>query len=277
MRILSGNSLSSSLRRYPARVLLVSSEGENVKSLLLSVPGLPEVVPGQFVMAWLPGHEEIPVSPSLQEGEILRLTIAAVGPTSRAFHKLGCGGRVLVRGPYGRGFVLHGLKRPLLMAGGYGIAPLAYAARRLLRNNSRPVIAIGGKTSRHVYLVDELVSLGSTEVYVYTEDGSAGRKGLVTSFLVEHDLSDIDGILACGPERMLYEIYKFVKRHGFAVKVQLSTERIIRCGIGVCGSCCLGSKLVCRDGPVFSLEELERTEFGRWSRDFSGRIVPVDH
>ena len=277
MRTLSSSLLSSSLRRYPARVLLVSSEGEGVKSLLLSVPELPEVTPGQFVMAWLPGYEEIPISPSLQDGSVLRLTIAAVGPTSRAFHRLSCGSRVFVRGPYGKGFALHGLKRPLLVAGGYGIAPLAYAVRHLLRNGAKPVIAVGGRTSKHVYLVDELASLGETEVYVYTEDGSAGKKGLVVDFLVEHDLGGFDGILACGPERMLYETYKIVKRKGVSVKVQFSVERIIKCGIGICGSCSLGSKLVCRDGPVFLLEELEKTEFGFWSRDFCGRIVPVDN
>lgn len=270
------NSLGKVLNRYCGRVIRVSSVGEGVKSIILSVEDLPRISPGQFVMAWIPGFEEIPLSPSFQEGRILRLTVAAVGSTSQEFHKLKVRDRVLVRGPYGRGFTLT-YKKPLIIGGGYGIAPLLYTAYKYVKNSVKPEVVIGGKTRNHLYHLSELENLG-LKVYPYTEDGSFGFKGVATDYLVEAELSKYDAILACGPEKMMYNIYRVLEEKNVLelFNVEFSLERIIKCGVGICGSCSIGGYLVCRDGPVFKIEELKGTEFGYWMRGWSGERVEID-
>ncbi|MGD8543576.1 MAG: dihydroorotate dehydrogenase electron transfer subunit, partial [Candidatus Bathyarchaeota archaeon] len=112
------------------------------------------------------------------------------------------------------------------------------------------------------------------EVVVTTEDGSYGLKGVVTE-LAEQILEKqkFDMIYACGPEQMMFNMFLSAKRHN--TPFQASLERYIRCGIGICGSCCMGEYRICRDGPVFSGEQLGkvRNEFGLFKREVDGSKV----
>jgi len=269
---LQDNSLGSITRRYKGIIVKIVNEGENVKSFYVRTSGLPWVIPGQFVMVWLPGFEEIPLSPSMCENNMLRLTIAAVGKTTQAFHRLKVGSLIVIRGPYGKGFTLT-YRHPLLIGGGYGIAPLVHYVRTVVNMGSKPEIAIGGRSRSHLYHIEELLNL-NIKVYPYTEDGSYGVKGLVTDVLDHVNVREYDAILACGPEKMLYKVYEKLK--GKEIPVELSLERYIKCGIGLCGSCSLGGLLICKEGPVFSIDKLEGTEFGLWRRDESGGKIPID-
>ena len=102
----------------------------------------------------------------------------------------------------------------------------------------------GAKSEREVVLLD--VDEYADEVVITTDDGSLGRRGYPTEVLAERK-EDFDWVYACGPEPMLKTVLRVMEYRN----VQVSAERYMKCGIGVCGSCSLGKYLVCRDGPVF--------------------------
>ena len=257
-----------------ARIKKVVAENPKVRSFRLKV-SLPEKPkPGQFVMVWLPGAEEVPMSVSDANGDGMRISVSEEGKTTAEFHKLERGGALFVRGPFGKGFSLDG-KSYLLVGGGYGAAPLIYAAREISNSGWKGVYAIGAKNASELLYLKEARRCGM-EVHVATEDGSAGEKGLVTE-LSKQLLGEgqFDLILTCGPERMMREVVRQGLRHG--VRVQASLERYMKCGFGVCGSCVLDplGLRVCVDGPVFDGALLMKTEFGELKRDASGARVPV--
>jgi dihydroorotate dehydrogenase electron transfer subunit len=110
-----------------------------------------------------------------------------------------------------------------------------------------------------------------------TEDGSCGVTGLCTA-PVEQILTreEFNIIYACGPEQMIHEIFKLAEKH--RTNLEASLERLMRCAIGLCGSCIIGKYRVCRDGPVFTSRQLREveTELGNSKRDPSGRKIPLD-
>lgn len=205
--------------------------------------------PGQFVMAWLPGVDEKPFS--LAAANPAALTIAAVGPFSRAIHALREGDSLWLRGPLGRGFHLPEKMDGtlVLVGGGYGAAPLKFLAERAIARGIPVAAIIGARSAEQLLLVDKLATLGVT-VIPTTEDGSAGRRGLVTDALRDMLAKSVTGLVcACGPAGMLHAVRAECASAG--VPVQLSWEAHMRCGIGLCGSCETGNGwLTCLDGPV---------------------------
>lgn len=240
-----------------AHIVQVVDESPRVRTLVLDRRMLAE--PGQFVMAWLPGVDEKPFS--LVRADPVTLTIARVGPFSSAVHRLGIGDRLWLRGPLGRPFILPGTGTPsqfqaegvirgalLLAAGGYGVAPLHFLAERVRALDWEVWVVIGAQTAAEVVLADRFAALGA-QVYITTEDGSLGQRGLATD-AVERLLhqTHFQSLYACGPEPMLEAIEGLARR--YCLPAQLSYERYMRCAFGVCGSCARGGWLVCRDGPI---------------------------
>ncbi len=108
-----------------------------------------------------------------------------------------------------------------------------------------------------------------------TDDGSFGFSGLAHQQVEELlEKQRIDVIFSCGPERMMFEVYRIARAR--KIPVQLSLERIMKCGIGICGSCCIGDLVLCKDGPVLHSSELLRVEreFAHSERDFTGTLLP---
>lgn len=105
-----------------------------------------------------------------------------------------------------------------------------------------------------------------------TEDGSFGVKD-VASNLAETSLrrEKFDAVYACGPEKMIRKIFEVCEKHG--VFIEASLERLMRCAIGICGSCVIGKYRVCVDGPMFNINQLRKVqeELGFWKRAFDGR------
>jgi dihydroorotate dehydrogenase electron transfer subunit len=216
---------------------------ENYRTVTVTLAAAVDAQPGQFAMLWLPGLDEKPFS--LLGGDPLRFTIAAVGPFSRAIHRLVPGDTIWWRGPFGRGFAPGGT-RHLLVGGGYGVAPLAFLAGRLPHGSVRAVV--GARTADEVLLTAELVAAGA-DVHVTTDDGSAGRRGVATDAVADLcDAQPADTIYACGPHGMLAAVETLALRR--AVAAQLSWEAYMRCAMGICGSCEHGGRLLCADGPV---------------------------
>ena len=227
---------------------------ESVSSLYLEMDRFSYVSPGQYVMAWIPEYEEIPLSPSYQSNSIMRLTVKDRGETTHKINSMDIGDQIFIRGPYGHGFNLDRDGKYLLVGGGYGVSPLIYAGHILAGKGFITTYVEGVKTSSQSLFIDEAESLGIKSILV-SEDGSSGIKGLVTSY-VEDVIDNYDFVLACGPENMLIKLIKVCKRHNSSC--QASVERRIKCGAGLCGSCALGDSglLVCRDGPVFDMNVL---------------------
>lgn len=232
-----------------ARIVSVRAEGPTVRTFMLD--RRMAAVPGQFVMVWLPGENEKPYS--LVNDDPVTLTVACVGPFSRALHGLTAGDRLWLRGPFGRGFVLQG-KRILLVGGGCGVAPLAFLARRAVAAGLEVTAAVGARIASELVLAEDPASVGC-RVLTATEDGSAGCKGLVTVLAERLIVGESpDALYACGPEAMLQAVLAQCEEH--SVPCQVSMERVMKCAIGVCGSCDMEGYLVCRDGPVFTGEAL---------------------
>ncbi len=245
----------------PARILEVVHEADQVKRFVLDADV--DAAPGQYVMAWLPGVDERPFS--LANSRPLTLTIAAVGPLTSRLHGLTVGDWIWWRGPLGRGFHL---PKPmpdanvLLVGGGYGAGPLSFLAARAVEAGWQVSSVIGARSEAQVVSRQALGDL-SKGLWTCTEDGSCGERGLVTEVadrLLGKELAGkVQLVCGCGPHGMLDALRELCLRHG--LPCQLSYEAIIKCGLGICGSCAWNGLLVCRDGPVFE-----------WSA--SGQLLP---
>jgi len=227
------------------------------------------VKPGQFVTMWLPGIDEKPFSVSDMTDEHLEITVKAVGPFTKELMNRRKGEYVGLRGPFGKGFSLK--DDTLLVGGGIGMAPLRFLARALRAGGKRFRLLFGVRTAADLPFLEFYRSLpGCT---IVSEDVSLGNKGLVTTFMdsiIEE--GRISHISAAGPEPMLMAVRDLSEsRH---LPYELSFERYMKCGIGICGQCCMdGSGLrLCIDGPVLDARKLaDITEIGLPHRTASGR------
>lgn len=200
--------------------------------------------PGQFVMVNIFGYEEIPLSLSAPDS----VTVRAVGDTTNAMVNSKKGDLVRVKGPVGRPFSPP-QDSALIIAGGIGIAPLRYLYNFLQNLGIDVHVLYGERTASNLLFMDEL------SADVSTDDGSDGFHGNVVDLLRtknSHFCPNFSKIYCCGPEVMLRNLYTYLKELDLLVKVEFALERYMRCGLGVCGSCCLeDGSMVCSDGPVF--------------------------
>lgn len=164
-----------------------------------------------------------------------------------------------VLGPLGNTFPELEGRNILLVAGGRGIAPLYYAARSYAEDNRLSLI-YGARSKSDLNLLDHIRSLPFKEVFLYTDDGSTGKQGLVTTDIVDIiESGKVDVTVSCGPEAMFQALFKAIGSSG--TENYVSTEALMGCGFGICHSCVVrtsdGSfKKVCKEGPVFKLEAI---------------------
>lgn len=217
--------------------------------------------PGQFVMVWVPGVDEIPMALSGENS----ITVQKAGDATSALFELEPGAKLGIRGPYGNGFTR--AEKVLAIAGGVGAAPLLPLARA----DSVMTLLLGARTETELLFLDQLDEC--TDVLIATDDGSQGHHGFVTALMDDLNLGTYDRIAVCGPEVMMRAVLAKVAGKGLAHKAEFSLHRYMKCGVGVCGSCCIDPSglRVCRDGPVFSGDLLLKSEFGHYMRDASGR------
>ena len=151
----------------------------------------------------------------------------------------------------GNGFDVTKSNKPLLIAGGIGIAPMFALARKFNEQGIRPTIIYGAAKEKDIVLIDRLSKLG--DLILCSDDGSVGYKGNVVSYLKEHQI-DFDKYYACGPQVML----KYLAL--YSTKGYVSLEARMGCGFGACMGCSIqtinGPKRVCKEGPVFEASEV---------------------
>ncbi|GAB4305245.1 MAG: dihydroorotate dehydrogenase electron transfer subunit [Promethearchaeota archaeon] len=232
--------------------------------------------PGQFVMVWIPGVDEIPLSVSDVADDEWQVTVKEVGEATKALRRSPVGSKLGVRGPFGNGFELRG-EAPLLCGGGVGAAPLLLLARRFVERGVEPRVVLAAPNERELLFLERFETwerAGRLQLYCSTDDGSRGFCGLAHECLAEalDAAGNCDGIFACGPEAMLVATMRLAAER--ELPFQASLERVMRCGMGLCGLCVLDSTgaRVCTEGPVFTGEELKGiADFGSHARDLSGK------
>lgn len=220
-------------------------------------------VPGQFVSLYShDGSRLLPRPISIceidKEKHMLRFVYRVAGKGTEEFSKMTAGDTIAVVGPLGNGFTLQDGKS-ILIGGGIGIPPMLALAKAL----SGDVQVVLGYRDNSLFLKEEFEPYAS--VYVATEDGSIGTKGNVIDAIRENNLEGVQ-IYACGPTPMLRGIKQFAEETG--IKAQISMEEKMACGIGACLGCVcqskekdahshVNNKRVCKDGPVFDVQEIE--------------------
>ncbi|MFA7562941.1 MAG: dihydroorotate dehydrogenase electron transfer subunit [Methanoculleus sp.] len=216
--------------------------------------------PGQFVMVWVPGVDEIPMGLSSPSS----ITVQKVGDATAALFAMQEGDRIGLRGPHGNGFSVTG--RTLAIGGGVGASPLL----PLVAAGQVDTFLLGARTASELLFTDRI--RGAAALMIATDDGTAGHHGFVTELISRVDLTDFAHICVCGPEVMMAAVLAILDREGCADRGQFSINRYMKCGVGVCGSCCTDPHglRVCRDGPVFTGDVLLDSEFGHYARDASG-------
>ncbi|KAF5031531.1 Dihydroorotate dehydrogenase B (NAD(+)), electron transfer subunit [anaerobic digester metagenome] len=247
----------------PVRIDSRTEEAEGAITLRLDCEA--PASPGQFIMVCVLGVDEIPMSLSYL-GDHKGITVKNVGEATKALTSLQVGDLMIVRGPYGRGY--HVPKgKILVVGGGTGMASLLPAMERIPAVDVHT--AIGARNEKEL-LFEERSKKTSSVVRVSTDDGSKGFHGNAVQLAKEMMSSaKYDLVLGCGPEKMLFFLHKLCQENG--IPCQMSLERYMKCGGGLCGSCAMDGKRVCREGPVFSGNELkEMKEFGKQRRDECG-------
>ena len=246
------------------KILEVVDEAKDVKTFYIE--GELDAKPGQYVMMWIPRVNEKPISVSYQDENKFGLTILKVGPFTGMLHKMKESELIGIRGPLGNPFNLYG-KRILIIGGGVGIPPLDFLASEALKQNMNIDFIQGAKTKEMLIPLKAKVN-----PLICTDDGSAGKQGFTTEMMKDLDLREYDCVYTCGPEVMMSKILEQCNNAG--VDCQISMERYMKCGMGVCGQCAVDplGLTVCRDGPVFDRKTANQiTEFNKYKRNAFGQ------
>jgi len=250
----------------------VIDETSTVRTLVFSDEVMSNVLPGQFAMVWIPGINELPMSVMIsKEFGKAAFTVRKHGLASTGLFNVKKGEQIGIRGPYGNSFDLKKGKL-LLVGGGTGLVPMMRLLTFVTPTDDVTVL-IGAKSKDEVFfedLANTLLENNPHKVIVSTDDGSYGEQGFVTD-LVEKLVREtrFDAVYVCGPEIMMYKTVQSAYSRG--IFVQASLERMMKCGVGICGSCCIGEDLVCRDGTIFDGSHLSQNkEFGHFYRNKAG-------
>jgi dihydroorotate dehydrogenase electron transfer subunit len=222
------------------------------------IPG----VPGEFVMIrgdW-GVHPVLPRAFSLVEsGATGSVLVKAIGEGTERLAAMTAGDELVVFGPLGNGYsVEDSERRPLLVAGGVGVAPLLFLAEQLAAAGIRPTFLYGARTEDDLPLADDIAKVA--ELIVTTENGSVGEKGLITAPLERLLAEDANAVIySCGPDGMLHAVSNVAQCAG--VPCQVALEAPMACGMGTCKGCAvMGTdgvyKYVCYDGPVFEAADI---------------------
>ncbi|MGL6279000.1 MAG: FAD/NAD(P)-binding protein [Gaiella sp.] len=229
--------------------------------------------PGQFAMLYAFGVGEVPISTSgdpARDGPLTH-TIRAVGAVTERLCAAEPGGVIGVRGPFGTAWPIDEALGgdALIVAGGIGLAPLRPAVLELLAQRDAfdaVTVLVGARSPADLLYRSELETWRSRldlDVEVTVDAAPSdwrGRVGLVTTLLPRVDIDPERTVaFVCGPELMMTFVARALRKRGLpSERIWVSLERNMRCGLGHCGHCQLGPFLICRDGPVFRLDVVER-------------------
>lgn len=250
------------------RIERVCKETADIKSVFLKYPL--SFIPGQFLEISCFGIGEVPISISSSPAEeLVRLTFRRVGAVTEALFNLKKNDSLGLRGPFGNGFSFEQLqgKDLIFIAGGMGIAPLRSLLKTILSKKDNKfgniTLLYGSRNSREMLYKNDLKNWSKSIKALLTVDkpeaGWKGNVGVVTQLLNQIKINPpATKAILCGPEIMMH--FAALKLTELGMKpsdIIVSLERHMKCGVGKCGHCYIADKFVCRDGPVFTCEELK--------------------
>ncbi len=254
----------------------IRKETPDVKTFRVEAPEggkLFEHMPGQCAMLCVPGVGEAMFSITSSPTNKLyqEFSIKKCGVLTDYLHELNVGDEIMVRGPYGNNFpvdtALKG-KNLLFVAGGIGLAPLRSVINYVLDNRDdygTVDILYGSRSADDLVQLKEIqevwMKAKDTNVHLTIDrpqDGWDGHVGFVPSYLKELEMKTDKTVLVCGPPIMIKFVLGALEEMGFTKTQAYTTlELRMKCGVGKCGRCNIGSKYVCKDGPVFRCDEVD--------------------
>jgi len=260
----------------------IKQQTPDVKTFRVNAPDggkLFEHLPGQCAMICAPGVSEgmFSITSSPTNKEYQEFSIKRCGMLTDYLHSLEVGDQITVRGPYGNNFpvdtVLKG-KDLVFIAGGIGLAPLRSVINYVIDNRAdygKVDIVYGSRSADDLVGLDEIKNVwANTEgINVHLtidreQEGWDGHVGFVPTYLKElGDSGTVElGVntisLVCGPPIMIKFVLAALKDMGASKdKIYTTLELRMKCGVGKCGRCNIGSKYVCKDGPVFRCDEID--------------------
>ena len=260
------------LEPVPFRIEQVKEELSDCFTLTLACENTPfSFQPGQFNMLYVFGNGEVPISISGDPSRIKRLvhTIRNVGAVTATLQRLEGGDTIGVRGPFGSAWPLEQAKgkEVMIIAGGLGLAPLRPALYHLLANKDdygKLTLLYGTRTPDTLLFDEELTRWAKRIDTGITVDSAgpdwAGPVGVVTDLLNGRKIDPANTLaLVCGPEIMMrFCAHALLDKGLSAPQIYVSMERNMKCAIGHCGRCQYGPFFICKDGPVFSFDRVER-------------------
>lgn len=257
-----------------ARILDVADENSAIKTLVLK-PDQPLVFePGQFVMVGMPGVGESPfgVSSSCFDRDSFAVSVQVQphGKNTMALHEAKPGQTALVRGPFGNCYPMDYFKgrEVYVVGGGVGMAPMRAVLLALLHeaDQYKKIVLRYGARNPELRMYKDLCLSWETDPRIdvtYTVDVAdeswKHNVGVVTSIMREDDIEDVPNAVAvgCGPPIMLRFMVPLLLKMGFKPEhMYFSMEKNMSCGMGMCGHCRIGNYYVCKDGPVFTYDQI---------------------
>lgn len=259
----------------PATIERITAETPDIKTYTIRPDEPIPFKAGQFVELAVPGIGEAPFTPSSSPriSDHMEITIMRTGRVTDWLDTMKVGDEVGVRGPMGRAYPIddfHG-REILIVGGGCGVGPLRSLLLALVEDldkYARIIVRYGARTPDSIVFRDAQMhgwnQGGALDVMLTVDEGNPGwdgHVGMITSIMTEDylDCHAIDGIaVMCGPPVMMkYGTETLLARGYRPENIYLSLERNMSCGVGQCGHCRLGRYYVCKDGPVFSYDEIQ--------------------
>jgi len=255
-----------------ARLVEVIEESPLIKTFVLIPEEEFKFSTGQFIELSVDGIGEAPFTPSSSPliSDRLEVTVMKTGYVTEIMHDLKPGASMGIRGPYGRGYPVEKFfgKEVLILGGGCGLAPirsLLYTLEHVKDNLEKVILCYGSKTPADcIYkpLFNRLNSIDKFEAYRTVDKGDEewdGPVGVAPTLLNKVKVSVENSVaVVCGPPIMMkYGTMRILEMGYKDEQIYLSMEKNMSCGLGKCGHCMMGEYFVCKDGPVFTYNEIK--------------------
>ena len=255
------------------KIVDIIDESPTIKSFVVVPEEEFKFETGQFVELTLPGEGEAPFTPSSSpaESKKMEISIMKAGRVTGLLHECKKGQKVGIRGPYGNGYPIDDFsgKEVYIVGGGVGLAPIRSLFLTLvdrIKDFKSVVCRYGARTpADFIYkkaLFGDWQKIKGVEIKLTVDeakDGWDGNVGVVTTILKQQDVNIKNAVaIVCGPPIMMrFATLKLLDFGYPAENIYLSMEKNMSCGIGKCGHCMLGKYYVCKDGPVFTYDQIK--------------------
>lgn len=250
----------------------IKDESPTIKTFVLRPKAGFSFQTGQFIELTAPGLGEAPFTPSSDPNikEKMDITIMNVGCVTSKLHSIRKNDSVGIRGPYGKGYPLDKFtgKDVLIIGGGVGLAPLRSLLLTIFSSidkYNKVLLRYGARTPNDIIykeLIPQWAKKRKADVVTTVDIGDPawkGNVGLVTAILKDLPVELNNAVsIVCGPPIMMKFVILKLLEIGFKpADIYLSMEKNMSCGLGKCGHCRIGKFYACKDGPVFTYEELK--------------------